>query len=278
MMKLISIPIVAVVGLLFLGGCENAFTPFSESGDREIVVTGFLDQSADSQFVRVQMVRRSIASSATLEDGLDVTLLNTATGIASSLTDSLIATDDGGLAHLFYTTIPIADGTRYSLTATSDAGQETVRSTLVPGRAGFSVDSVNTNQISIGQTIHLGIPTIPDDLSIVYTVRRSGDTTSTRIEMPYTDAVVRSEGSSSIEVVVRLENDRLIILDMLGLPPDDGTTELADVAVQYVLLSDEWDQDQPGSEDLNFFASTATFSQSWSLSNFVLEQIGYAVP
>lgn len=277
-MKLISIPIVAVVGLLFLGGCENAFTPFSESGDREIVVTGFLDQSADSQFVRVQMVRRSIASSATLEDGLDVTLLNTATGIASSLTDSLIATDDGGLAHLFYTTIPIADGTRYSLTATSDAGQETVRSTLVPGRAGFSVDSVNTNQISIGQTIHLGIPTIPDDLSIVYTVRRSGDTTSTRIEMPYTDAVVRSEGSSSIEVVVRLENDRLIILDMLGLPPDDGTTELADVAVQYVLLSDEWDQDQPGSEDLNFFASTATFSQSWSLSNFVLEQIGYAVP
>lgn len=262
--------------LIFLSGCENTFTPFSDSGDRAIVVTGFLDHNADSQFVRVQVVRRTINSTASLDDGISAVLENVGAGTSTTLADSIVTTENGDLAHLFFTSSPIAAGTRYRLVASSDDGEQTIRRTTVPVRGGFSLDSVGTSQLSISQTVHLGLSEIPNDLSVIYTVQVVGNPSPTRIELPYDNSAIRTE--TSIDLTVRLQTDRTLILDMLGLPSDDGTTALLGVAVEYVRFSPEWDAALLPRDDLNFFGSKASFNHSWHLSNQVLDDLGWAVP
>ena len=49
-----------LIAALLLGSCDTAFDPFQEN-DYHFSVFGFLDDAADSQFIRITPVRDSIA-------------------------------------------------------------------------------------------------------------------------------------------------------------------------------------------------------------------------
>lgn len=126
-MRFLSPP-VGLLALLLVTACDDTFTPIEASALRYSLY-GYLDASADTQWIRVSPVRPlAITSPEPLEER--VTLEHLGTGRIVELRDSVFrqqALDpDLGSAtfyvHNFWTTEPIAPGATYRLTVTKTGG------------------------------------------------------------------------------------------------------------------------------------------------------------
>lgn len=121
----------ATAALLAIGGCDTSFEPFSET-DKVFSVWGYLDASADTQWVRVEMLQDSvIAGSGSFE--ARVTMRHLETGQTTRWRDSLFhveATD--AAVHNFWTTAAIEPGVMYRLTVErpSDGATSTAEVTI----------------------------------------------------------------------------------------------------------------------------------------------------
>ncbi len=267
----------AMLSVLLLFGCDNSFSPFSQRpGNAAVIVNGFLDVNSDSQFVRVQIVRQSILSSASLDDGITVDLRNTSTATTESMIDSLFELPGGEKVHVFYSTNPVQEGTEYQLLARAKGGAIVSESTRVPSRARLILEPPTTAQLTVTQDLELrDLRAVPRELSIRYTLLRNGNGPPVTVSIPYRDAATLS--TSGVDLRVRLEADRSIIFSQLGISLSDRTTVLEKVEIVYEILSQEWNF-EPQNDQINFFGSAATFTESWTLADNILADLGYAVP
>lgn len=98
---------------LLLSSCEPAFSPIKEN-DREYSIFGFLNGSADTQYVRIEKLRDSLFSDAPEKLDAEVRLTNVTTGQTQLMQDSVFEYSVGKV-HNYYTTLDIDPTETYLL-------------------------------------------------------------------------------------------------------------------------------------------------------------------
>ena len=125
LLPLLLSTVVAVLG----GGCETAFDPFVDREER-ISVMGYLDASADTQFVRVEMLRDSILFGSGPLD-VTVTLEHIETERQSTWKDSLFLFPNNVRAYNYWSTEHILPSNRYRIEVTPSTGDQIVSTEIV---------------------------------------------------------------------------------------------------------------------------------------------------
>mgnify|MGYP000265213502 CR=1 FL=1 len=106
-------------------GCDPAFNPIQHN-DRYFSVFGYLNASADTQFVRIEKLRDGRATDSPLELDAEVTLSNISTGQTVAMQDSIFEYYQQGRAHNFYTTMDIHPNQKYRLEINGKEGASSV--------------------------------------------------------------------------------------------------------------------------------------------------------
>lgn len=104
--------VLATAVVLLFSSCEPAFAPI-EQNNRTFTVFGYLNASADTQFVRLEYLRDSMATDTPTQLDAEVTLTNVETGQTATLQDSLFSYYQSGRAHNYYTTMDISPNQSY---------------------------------------------------------------------------------------------------------------------------------------------------------------------
>ena len=123
--------VLAAVCALLLAGCDPSVDAFQEN-ELHYSIFGYLNASADTQFVRVEPLRDGMLTSTPERLQADVTLTHLGTGRTTSLHDSLFRYLDGASAHNFYTTVDIEPTASYRLQVHGPGGAASQAQTAVP--------------------------------------------------------------------------------------------------------------------------------------------------
>ncbi|GAA5522492.1 hypothetical protein LQ318_12130 [Aliifodinibius salicampi] len=107
--------------LLLLSGCDSSFEPHQENSRYYFSMFGYLDASADTQWVRIMPVRDSLLHQPHEIDAT-VTLEELETGKTITLNDSLFHFSNNRYAHNFWTTQPLEPSRTYRLKAERSDG------------------------------------------------------------------------------------------------------------------------------------------------------------
>ena len=120
----------AVVAALFLAACaEEPFEPIQQS-DFEFSIYGFLDASADTQWVRVTGLKTNVLPDSNVIDA-SVTLEHLGTGEVIPLRDSLFGFGTSLYAWNHWTIEPMEQGATYRITADRvDGGTSSAEATV----------------------------------------------------------------------------------------------------------------------------------------------------
>lgn len=118
-----------LAALFLLTGCETSFDVFGES-DTYFSLHGFLDASADTQWVRIEALQDSLLINTRPLDAV-VTLTHLATGRTSTWHDSLFQYVEGATAYNYWSADPILPLETYRLQVErSDGASSAVTITL----------------------------------------------------------------------------------------------------------------------------------------------------
>ena len=125
---------VAVTGII--AGCEEPFKPLEDNDKYFFSVFGYLDASADTQWIRIMPVRETVNYSYD-SIGAVVTLRDLDTGIESRMTDSLFSINvfaalDDALVWNFYTTMDVVPDHSYELIIEREDGAVTRTEVAIP--------------------------------------------------------------------------------------------------------------------------------------------------
>lgn len=115
--------IIFIALICLQAGCDYSFDPLQENDQHHFSMYGYLDASADTQWVRVMPVRDSLYYEPKPLDAT-VTLTNSASGETVEMQDSLFSYVQGVYTHNFWTTMDIEPTETYRLTAESSKGDE----------------------------------------------------------------------------------------------------------------------------------------------------------
>lgn len=127
--KVLSLLLV-IFATVLIEACDPAFSPIDEN-DRYYSVFGFLNASADTQFIRIEQLRDSLFSDTPTDLNIEVELTNTSTGQSVEMRDSLFDFPSEGLVHNYYTTLPINPTETYRLEIV-EGGTKTSAEVAVP--------------------------------------------------------------------------------------------------------------------------------------------------
>lgn len=117
--------------LLFAAGCNETFEPWQENDQYYFSIYGYLDASADTQWVRVMPVREDLL----LEPGpigAVVTLEHLEGEETVAMNDSLIEFAHNAYAYNFWTTMKLQPGQTYRITAERQDGKSSHAEVILP--------------------------------------------------------------------------------------------------------------------------------------------------
>ncbi|MEM9997425.1 MAG: hypothetical protein AAF809_06955 [Bacteroidota bacterium] len=128
--------LLALAVLVLSPGCETSFDPFEET-DVRFSMFGYLDLSADTQFVRVNELNTSVFTTAEIDAA--VALTHVESGRTVTLRDSAVTirrgAGDGTIVHNFWTTTPIEPEATYRLETTASDGSTASATFRTPAEA-----------------------------------------------------------------------------------------------------------------------------------------------
>ncbi|MDZ7694856.1 MAG: hypothetical protein U5K69_27685 [Balneolaceae bacterium] len=107
--------------VLLFSGCDSPFEPHQENNRYHFSMFGYLDASADTQWVRIMPVRDSLLYNPGEIDAT-VTLEELETGKTVTLNDSLFHFSNNRYAHNFWTTESLEPSGTYRLKAERSDG------------------------------------------------------------------------------------------------------------------------------------------------------------
>ncbi|MEX2600860.1 MAG: hypothetical protein WD355_04385 [Balneolaceae bacterium] len=116
---------------LLLAGCNEVFEPWQENDSYHYSIYGFLDASADTQWVRVMPVRQDLFLEPNPID-VTVTLGKSGSEEVTVLNDSLFRYEQGTYAWNFWTTLDLEPNETYRLTATRSDGKFSFSDVTIP--------------------------------------------------------------------------------------------------------------------------------------------------
>lgn len=129
---LVMLPIITVLAILITTGCDESLDSLQENDRYFYSVNGYLDATADTQWVRVMPVRESITPAAEIEVPT-VTLEHAGSGETVLMKDTLIHFEDERKILNFWTTMEILPEETYHLTVEGHDGRISSAQTTLPG-------------------------------------------------------------------------------------------------------------------------------------------------
>lgn len=117
---------------LFATGCNESFEPFKEDNQYVFSIYGYLDASADTQWVRVMPVREDFYLDPDTPAHATVTLEDMQNGKSVVMNDSLFAYAHGVYAYNFWTEMKLRPERTYRLTAQSPDGKSSSAEVELP--------------------------------------------------------------------------------------------------------------------------------------------------
>jgi hypothetical protein len=225
-------------------------------------VNGTLDVARDTQYVRVQRLRRTTEAVPATVDEFVVT--SSAEGSPETIwRDSIVVLDNGNSGHLFSAVFRPLSGESYTIRV-SDSGGTTEVTTTVPPEPPLVVDPPSFGS-AVTQTIMLvGRSERPPELRVVYDVTHP--VTMERREFAYAYNASGRNSSVGWEFDVFLSSDRNRIDADLHLQARDSILVLHSVRVSFELLSADW-ADAESSIDPGFFGAVGVYDLPWILDD-----------
>ncbi len=117
--------------LLVSTGCEQSFQPFKKSEQHLFSIYGYLDASADTQWVRITPTRRQLQMPPVTPD-MQLMLEELQTGASIQMNDSLFLQANGFHYLNFWTTMDIKPEHTYRLTAIDSVGNTSRVTVTIP--------------------------------------------------------------------------------------------------------------------------------------------------
>lgn len=285
------------LAILFLGliSCESEFEAF-EPGPTSFGVYGYLDTAADTQFVRVIPIRRTLERDGQGFEGT-VTITNLDTGEAYVAQDSVMLSDST-LALAYWAAMKPKPTQRYRLDVVPSDGAELTAQTrvpeLMPGDSIYIFPARLENKLFYPVYL-LSLDKPPFDLRFVYEVSETPTGPHDRFQIRYpgdlTGRKVDRPDAWYLEVDLSRDSKdvRQAWIDAHGRPP--ATLYLHGITILAATVSDEWIP-PGGIFDLEtlimpgtygnieggegFFGAVARYELSWVLADPVyLAYAGY---
>lgn len=273
--------LLALLFLLFLGACSDAFDPLTEAETDFFAVFGFLDTSADTQFVRVSPLRAVLNEQST-GDGISVVSTVLSSGEQVVWHDSLVQLTNGQTGLLYYAEkMTLQDDEIYRLDVRGPGEQVTRAFTRTPAFFPLQVSPPVRSATSFTQIVTWeGLQTRPAQARLSYRIQRPNAAAPDTLIVPYQDPGRPAEEGWSFSI--SLSQDRLALLEMLERSPDDNSVVLLDIHLEIEQRSEEWQRiNQPPlniTQGFGFFGAVARHGQTWTLEPSVATQVGFALP
>lgn len=270
---------VLLLGVLAVAACDNTVAPFAQGPAAHYSIAGFLDADADTQYVRVDALRATVASDSGSDSvplGAEVTSLDDETGGRVVWQDSLVRLDDGTHGHLFYAPFRPIPGFRYTLAVTSDDGRRTTASTRVPPPLALDVGAVvDTAGREPYQTVTwVGLRRAPETVVVRYVVRAPAAAVDT-FAFSYTPLGDLTPRGLAFDIY--LARDRALILNRLGRDPADSSLALVDLQLSIRRRSEAWygTGEENVEAGFGFFGSVSTTAAAWTLDAEGAARVGF---
>lgn len=202
--------------LLFVTGCNQSFEPWQENDQYHFSIYGYLDASADTQWVRIMPVREDIFLEPKPIDAV-VTLEHMESGEIVEMNDSLFEYSHDVYAYNFWAHMELQPGQNYRIRAENSDGDVTQATVTLP--PDFPTPLVHIERRSsrdptpIRATVLIqGIEKFAD-IQTVYRTQNNQD----RMAMPHLQDSVRT-ASGDLQIIMEPQEDFPILSVFFPLP------------------------------------------------------------
>lgn len=204
--RLLYCPLLTVCFLLTLSGCDDNFQPLQENERHSFSIYGYLDASADTQWVRVTPVREQLEQS-TSKPEMEVILDQLQGGDTTVMNDSLLLFPDGFHVLNAWTTTDIEAGQTYRLQAERPDGAVSWVTVTIP-------DDFPMPRLEGKCNVKLVIEGVERLADVQYRwhvrVSRPGRVYETFWTVPFRDRIRRdSAGVYRVGIQIQLARDRI---------------------------------------------------------------------
>jgi len=269
----IILPLMMVV---LVSACANEIDPLTDEGQDMFAIHGYLDASADTQFVRIEALRATVLEPPATLEQIRVESMEVETGERIAWRDSLVTLVGGDEGVIFWAKFRPQAGQTYQLFMYRPGREGASARTTIPEPARLVVHPPTGQDRFVRQRVSLEDVVRPEHVRMRYEVRNP-DTGQTReVTVAYGNPTVESGNDWS--VLVQLKIDHLIVLRELDKEEDDQTVGLRRLAISYYLQGPEWRNPADVSHLTNttgFFGSVGYYEQEWELDAGTLAEIGY---
>ncbi|MEX2600247.1 MAG: hypothetical protein WD355_01285 [Balneolaceae bacterium] len=196
--------------LLSLSGCNETFEPWIENDRYHFSIYGYLDSSADTQWVRVMPVREDFLLDPEQPIDATVTLEHIETGETVVMSDSLFEYAHGAYAWNFWTTMDLEPEQTYRIRAERSDGEYSQAQTTLPSDfptpivaiTGSSfLNPIDQTAIYIEEVDHLA------DVQTVFEIHISQTGERHLVGIPHLQNAFKLAGIASYQVVFDPRDD-----------------------------------------------------------------------
>jgi hypothetical protein len=281
---------------LFGAACEDAVNPFLDD-DRHFTIYGYLDTDRDTQYVRVEPLRRTVdmPEPGPLQ-GVTVTMTEVLTGREILWRDSLLQFTNGTFGHVFKAVFRPRHGHRYRLVVRRDDGAETSAETRVPPRRTVGLGTAATTFGFSGYEMPAtfdGVSRRPLSVEVWYRMELNQGEPFRDYPIPYgfDRHGVRTGGSWRVRV--ELSRDADTLRKRFGIPSTRALPPLYGVGVRISERDSSWAPPgdvfdpitliEPGTftnvvGGFGFFGAIGRQKVEWVLPDAVTKAICFTVP
>lgn len=251
--QLFSYSLILFAFLLTLSSCSDSFQALGENDQYYFSIYGYLDASADTQWVRISPAREQIETPEEIPD-MSVTVENLDTGEIITMKDSLFQQRGANFLN-FWTTEKINHNQKYRLTAERPTGEKSQVTVDMPGVLPTPLVVIQT---AFGQpTTYLVV--VDDNVNVAdvqskYYVRVHTPNSESRrvISFNYRNSAEHSEmNGGSYTYFLRPEKEEEEIEKQILLP-SDGELEILHRQIFVASSGSQWTDEVASLDDLTY--------------------------
>ncbi len=260
---------------LALSACDETFQPLQDNERHSFSIYGYLDASADTQWVRVTPVREQLEQS-TIKPQMEVTLNHLQNEGTTVMNDSLFQFPDGFHILNAWTTTDIEPGQTYRLQAERPDGGASSVTVTTPDD--FPMPRMEGSRCNVKLVIE-GVERLVD-VQYRWHVRisRPGLVFETLWTVPFRDRISRdSSGEFSVWISIPLARDR--VAERLETFSDNITVQVLDSHIFVAAAGPEWigNEEIESLDDLEY-ALPEIFSNVEGGTGFVVGIVSKTIP
>jgi hypothetical protein len=261
---------------LSVAACDNTIEPLVDGSEGAVFLYGFLDSSADSQFVRLDGARTSAFGAGPDLSTVQVTSMDDAgTGIDWAYQGTEL--EDGTTGHTFLGLFRPVQSGRYVLTARSVDGDITTATVTVPSHPAIRPDLPRGDTLQLVQKIRFpGLTRDPLRVLVRYEVQAPESDEPVSIAIDYGSNGTLGPAGWDFDVFLR--RDHPTVMFQIDRDIGDRDVALVSIGLRAELLSPEWDDPEQAPNitgGRGFFGAVGRYDVGWTLDPDAVRNIGF---